>query len=78
MKFDRDGKRILTVSSDNTVRLWDAQNGLPMGFPMSHTSQIMSALFSPDGMKILTASFDDTAQVWDAQTGSPLTDFATR
>jgi WD40 repeat protein len=30
--FAPDGKRILSASDDNTLRLWDAETGNPVGF----------------------------------------------
>ena len=38
-------------------------------FPVGHTSNVTTAMFSPDGKKIVTASEDFTAKVWDAVTG---------
>ena len=33
--FSPDGKRIVSGSDDNTVRLWDADTGQPIGQPMT-------------------------------------------
>ena len=38
-------------------------------FPLGHTSNVTTAMFSPDGKKIVTASGDNTAKIWDAATG---------
>ena len=37
-----------------------------------HSSEVLSAAFSPDGLRIVTASDDSTARVWDAATGKPI------
>ena len=48
--FSPDGKRIVSGSCDNTVRLWDADSGKPIGEPMKgHTNRVYSVAFSPDG-----------------------------
>ena len=70
--FSSDGTRILTASWDNTVRIWDAVTGKPIGEPMKHKQQVVSAAFSPDGTRVVTASIDDAAQLWDAATGKAL------
>ena len=39
--FSPDGKRIVSGSDDNTVRLWDADTGQPIGQPMTgHTRHV--------------------------------------
>jgi dipeptidyl aminopeptidase/acylaminoacyl peptidase len=73
-QFSPDGKRIVTASSDNTARVWDAESGQPLTEPLKHNGRVRSAQFSPDGRQIVTASEDYTAQVWDlvsAQRGYP-------
>ena len=71
-QFSPDGKRIVTVSSGKTLRVWDAQSGQPLTAPMKHMGNVSSAQFSPDGERILTASGDNAAYVWEARTGPPL------
>ena len=39
--FSPDGTRIVSGSSDNTVRLWDAATGQPVGQPLTgHTEPV--------------------------------------
>ncbi|HEY1687039.1 MAG TPA: serine/threonine-protein kinase, partial [Tepidisphaeraceae bacterium] len=70
--FSPDGTRIVTASSDNTARVWDAITGKPIGLPMRHEDAVFSASFSPDGTRVVTASEDNTACVWDAAKGKLL------
>lgn len=49
--FSPDGKRIFTVSFDDTARVWDADT-------------VSSVAFSPDGTRTVRASDDKTARVW--------------
>ena len=72
-QFSPDGKRIVTVSEDHTVRVWDAKTGQPLTEPLKHNDWVSYSQFSPDGKRIHTAS-GDTSRVWDAQTGQPLTE----
>ncbi len=71
--FSPDGTRIVSGSADNTVRLWDAATGQPIGQPMTgHTGAVSSVAFSPDGTRIVSGSGDKTVRVWDADTGQPI------
>ena len=74
VQFSPDGKRVVTASSDNTTRVWDAQTGQPLTEPLKDAGQVDSAQYSPDGKWVVTASGDNTARVWDTQTGQPLTE----
>ncbi len=74
--FSPDGARIVTASSDNTAKVWDARTGAKLVDLAGHTDTVNSAVFSPDGARILTASLDNTSKVWDARTGAKLADLA--
>ncbi|PSN16110.1 hypothetical protein C7293_04025 [filamentous cyanobacterium CCT1] len=71
--FSPDGNRIASGSADNTVRLWDAKTGQPVGQPLTgHQSVIWSVAFSPDNSRIVSGSADNTIRIWDAKTGQPI------
>jgi DNA-binding beta-propeller fold protein YncE len=69
--FSPDGERILTGSSDNTAKVWDAQSGKELLGLIGHSGSVHSVAFSPDGTRIVTGG-DKTARVWDAQSGKEL------
>jgi WD40 repeat protein len=68
-QFSPDGKQIVTASSDQTARVWDAATGKEVAVLRGHEGQVNSAQFSPDSKQIVTASDDTTARIWDAVTG---------
>ena len=68
--FSPDDSRIVTASSDQTARVWDASSGQQLLLLRGHTGQVWSADFSPDGRRIVTAASDHTARLWDAQSGA--------
>ena len=71
--FSPDGQRIVSGSDDETVRLWDADTGQPIGAPLTgHTGAVASVAFSPDGQRIVSGSFGKTVRLWDADTGQPI------
>jgi WD40 repeat protein len=70
--LSKDGKLLVTASSDGTARVWTADTGVALFALRGHTASVRSAAFSPDSRRIVTASFDRTARVWDAADGKEL------
>ena len=65
--FSPDGTQIMSGSSDNTIRIWDA--GTVMKLLKGHTGPVRSVCFSPDGTRIMSGSGDKTIRIWDATLG---------
>ncbi|KAJ7854402.1 WD40-repeat-containing domain protein [Mycena olivaceomarginata] len=65
-----DGKRIVSGSYDETVRVWDSESGEVIAGPFNgHTDSVTSVAFSPDGKRIVSGSEDKTVRVWDSESG---------
>jgi WD40 repeat protein len=70
--FSPDRQRIVTVSEDQTARLWGA-NGKALATLAGHTlvtfqghnGIVYRVAFSPDGQRLVTTSQDGTARLWD-------------
>ena len=83
LSFSPDGRRVVTVSrddtvvaadepwseQDDTVQVWDVATGEPWGEPMRPGYKIDSASFSPDGRRVVTVAANFKVQVWDVATG---------
>lgn len=67
--FSPDGQRILTSSTDNTAKVWDARSGKELLTLKGHSGPVECVAFTPDGQRILTISNDQTAKLWDATSG---------
>jgi WD40 repeat protein/serine/threonine protein kinase len=67
-EFSPDGSRIVTASSDNFARVWQATTGRLIDRLVGHTGRVISARFSSDGRYIVTASKDNTSRVWAVDT----------
>jgi WD40 repeat protein len=63
--FSPDGRHLVTASNDDTVRIWNADTGQPIGPPLTgHRDAVSSVAFSPDGQRIVSGSHDNTVRIW--------------
>jgi WD40 repeat protein/tRNA A-37 threonylcarbamoyl transferase component Bud32 len=69
--FSPDGERVVTASTDRTIRVWDRATGQELLMLNGHTRAVTGIRFSPDGHRLISASADRTVRVWDA---TPLPD----
>ncbi len=74
--FSPDEQRILTGSSDGTVKLWDLKGHELQSFRMS-VGGINSVSFSPDGQRILAGGAGENAKLWNLE-GQELQPFPTK
>ena len=69
MSFSPDGKLLVTVSDDHSVRLWDPAAPTAGRVFAGHTDEVWAATFSPDGSLFVTGSKDRSIRIWDMKTG---------
>ncbi|MBV9491355.1 MAG: tetratricopeptide repeat protein, partial [Verrucomicrobia bacterium] len=62
--FSPDGRRLLTLSADRTMRLWDVGTGRSI-FALDENKSYTAAAFSADGLRLATV-LNDQVKVWDA------------
>jgi WD40 repeat protein len=75
VSFSTDGNRIVSSSSDKTLRLWDTHSGACVSQPLTgQANQVSSVEFSPDGKVFISVCRAGVVKVWDADTGVALGD----
>jgi len=73
--FDPSGKKLVSGSSDKTVRVWDATTGEPIGSPLTgHTDWVTQVEFI-DADTVVSSSDDGTTRAWDVATGTQKAEF---
>ncbi|MCH8828790.1 MAG: hypothetical protein IID45_04355, partial [Planctomycetes bacterium] len=65
LAFSPDGKTLVSTSHDDTIRLWDVEEGDSLGVLTGHAGDVLFAAFTPDGKRLMTGSTDKTVMIWD-------------
>ena len=68
LDFFPDGRRVVSVGVDKTVRIWDLETGSAQ-ILRGHTDAVYQVVVSPDGRLVATASRDRTIRFWDPISG---------
>jgi hypothetical protein len=70
-----DGRRALSGSDDNTLRLWDLETGESRALE-GHTAAVIAVAVLPDGRRALSGSSDWTVILWNLDSADPIATFA--
>ena len=65
-----DGKRAISASDDNTLKIWDTETGKEVRTLTGHTDSVKAVDIAPDGKRAISASGDNTLKIWDTETGT--------
>jgi len=67
--FSPDGRILASGSTDNTLRLWEVNDGVLLRTMYGHPFPIRTVEFSPDGANLATGSTDGLIRVWRVSDG---------
>jgi WD40 repeat protein len=67
----RDGRWIVSCSTDKTLKLWDARRGRGVR-TYEGSDSVETCAFSPDGSRIVAGHYSGLVVVWDVASGIPL------
>lgn len=70
VSFSPDGNMVVTVTEDNTVRVWNVETGVPVTEPLRHETTVAAAVNS-NGTVLLTAP-GSLVWLWDLESGEKL------
>jgi len=69
------GKRFVSASSDNTLKLWDINSGTCLRTFVGHKDSIYAVAITFDRKYVVSGSDDKTLKLWDINTGKCLRTF---
>ncbi|MTJ40871.1 WD40 repeat domain-containing protein, partial [Dolichospermum sp. UHCC 0406] len=64
-----DGKRLISGSWDNTVKVWNLETGEEQFTLSGHSSLVQAVAVTADGKRMISGSNDNTVKVWNLETG---------
>lgn len=69
-RFSPDDKLVVTVSEDQTAKLWETDRGKLVRTLSGHGDVVETASFTPDGKRVITGSNDGTTRIWNVGDGT--------
>ena len=65
IRWSPDGRKLASASTDNSIRIWDAETGQCIKTITGHDNWIWCVSWSPNGLMLASASEDATVRIWD-------------
>lgn len=72
LAYSPDGRLLALASTDNRIRLWEANTGKEIQQLIGHDAAVTSLAFAADGKTLASGSYDGTVRLWEVVTGKLL------
>jgi len=69
--YSPDGHRIVSASSDKTLKVWDTESSEAIATLSGHAWDVSACSYSPDGRRIVSGSYF-SLKVWDAESSEEI------
>jgi WD40 repeat protein len=69
MAFSPDGKRLAVAQRENTIRIWDVEQGRVAVKLAGHQNGVSGLSYYNDGKNLVTLGNDDLLKTWDVTSG---------
>jgi WD40 repeat protein len=69
VRFTPDGKRLVSVGADHTIRQWDVATGQVIALLKGHTAPVIATTLTADGKTLVSVGEDGSVVLWDLATG---------
>ncbi len=70
LEISHDYEKLMTLGTDDTVRLWDMRTGKSKAILRKASEKIVNAGFSPDGKVVFTDDSTGITRIWEVDSGS--------
>ncbi|MFH2142790.1 MAG: caspase family protein [Bacteroidota bacterium] len=71
LSFSENGKYIVSSHDDNSIKIWDATNGMLIRDMVDHSIEYLTVSFLPDNKHFIAAMKDGSVKMWNLFTGRP-------
>ncbi|MEH2086810.1 NB-ARC domain-containing protein [Nostoc sp.] len=67
-----DGERVISGSSDKTIKVWNLKSGQLLFTLEGHTAPVTALAITPDSERVISSSFDKTLKIWEIKSRKEL------